>query len=169
MTDARRMSNSGSTARRTPWWILLVSLYASLNIGSELARRRGAALGITVGTLIGSMAVLSVSPWWAPVAVWSGRHPGVKNLLWLPAVFVALADFTKLHLGICLLVTVAVGVVLAGLRTVAGKGALAHRERYRSSEGAEPPPANADDGGECRCEACAAGGCVWRDHDAGTS
>jgi len=105
-----------SLAARVAFALLYLALAASWLAG-------GVDAVAVVGTvLLASLAVRVLVPW-GRTRAWSRRHPRLESLLAFPGAFVVLGVATPWSAGVCALLAIPGGLLLAGLSLAASRRA----------------------------------------------
>lgn len=98
---------------KPPLWFRLGEAGVLILLSVELIFKRGPVVGAIAVVVYGAMAVIFLLAWDQMVA-WCRSHPHLRDLIFYPLAFLALAYFTDLDAYICLLIAVAAGLVLDG-------------------------------------------------------
>jgi hypothetical protein len=92
----------------------LLLVVPAVQVTVELYDRRGFAVAV-VGALVWGSIIVSVVRGLGRVSAWSRAHPVADSALVVPLTFVALAYLTRLGLGWCALIAVALWLVVVVL------------------------------------------------------
>jgi microcompartment protein CcmK/EutM len=97
--------------RPFPLWLQLFLIVPAVTTTVELHDRRGVAVA-AVGALVWGTLLVSIVRGVAHASAWSRAHPTADSALVVPLTFVGLAYLTRLGLGWCALIGVALWLVV---------------------------------------------------------
>jgi hypothetical protein len=97
--------------RPFPLWLQLFLIVPAVTTTVELHDRRGLAVAV-VGALVWGTLLVSIVRGGGHVSAWSRAHPTADSALVVPLTFVGLAYLTRLGLGWCALIGVALWLVV---------------------------------------------------------